>query len=478
MTESVYISNNKYNVIKKLGSGVYGRVYKVQDENGKNYALKISKKDIASFIEVDLMMKINHPHIVKAYDIKIDDINLYLLEEYCEYNLSTVIINNSLDDKIRIIFQIGIALQFLLDNNIVHCDVKPSNILINENDKIKVGDLGIASHISLFDNDRECEAEYYRAPEYLRDKYNIKNNDVKKSFLNRNIIQGEIWSFGMLCLDILFGREAFLIEKNCRPMSITMIDGIGIIPYINKKEKPKSEYRDIINLIVNKLLEVDISKRVKSFNEFLQDDIFLSKNFQLIPNIGIFNINDGKKLDIIKGNINDFWMANHWLLELLTQFSMHNIICFSIMEFIKCKWNKYTSNKKTIQLFIVAVLYLVYRIYKNDEISLEDLSYVSGNQYKPEEIEKKVYEIFMRENGIIINLTLYDYLQSAQMLEIVLDMIINNDSKYYEYDSKNLANLIILNETNYETNNRISKDKIEFVEMMEKHMNELGEKLS
>lgn len=478
MTESVYISNNKYNVIKKLGSGVYGRVYKVQDENGKNYALKISKKDIASFIEVDLMMKINHPHIVKAYDIKIDDINLYLLEEYCEYNLSTVIINNSLDDKIRIIFQIGIALQFLLDNNIVHCDVKPSNILINENDKIKVGDLGIASHISLFDNDRECEAEYYRAPEYLRDKYNIKNNDVKKSFLNRNIIQGEIWSFGMLCLDILFGREAFLIEKNCRPMSITMIDGIGIIPYINKKEKPKSEYRDIINLIVNKLLEVDISKRVKSFNEFLQDDIFLSKNFQLIPNIGIFNINDGKKLDIIKENINDFWMANHWLLELLTQFSMPNIICFSIMEFIKCKWNKYTSNKKTIQLFIVAVLYLVYRIYKNDEISLEDLSYVSGNQYKPEEIEKKVYEIFMRENGIIINLTLYDYLQSAQMLEIVLDMIINNDSKYYEYDSKNLANLIILNETNYETNNRISKDKIEFVEMMEKHMNELGEKLS
>jgi mitogen-activated protein kinase 15 len=151
----------KYEVIKKIGSGSYGHVFKVL--NRKTRKIKALKKNFDAFQnssdaqrtyrEIMFLMQIKHPNIVVLEEVIPADNgrDIYLVFEFLDADLHLLIYNNLLsEDHIKyILYQIAKALLFLHSVGLVHRDVKPPNILINESCEAKLCDFGLVRSVDM-----------------------------------------------------------------------------------------------------------------------------------------------------------------------------------------------------------------------------------------------------------------------------------------------------------------------------------------
>ena len=149
------LSNN--NIIKKLGEGGCGNVYLIKKEN-KYYALKkfqskLTKEDIDNYNElIKTISEINNKYIIKYYGSYEDNNSFNVLMEYAgECNLKQFIrkykdSNELIQENIikNIIIQICEGLKVIHKNGIIHRDLTPENILIDENNNIKICDFGFS----------------------------------------------------------------------------------------------------------------------------------------------------------------------------------------------------------------------------------------------------------------------------------------------------------------------------------------------
>ena len=156
---SIIIRNTKYEEIKQLGKGGYGRVIQVKSKSdNKIYAIKeiiikdemeISVENIKN--EANILSKFNCNNIVKYYDSYLDKDKFYIVMEYCDgQNLQNFIDKNKelIEENIlyNIIIQICIGIKEIHNKNIIHRDLKPENIFMNDKNEIKIGDFGISKY--------------------------------------------------------------------------------------------------------------------------------------------------------------------------------------------------------------------------------------------------------------------------------------------------------------------------------------------
>ena len=135
---------DNYKIIKELGHGTFGQVYKIiHKKTGNIRAMKIipknnlkpgfTDKDIIS--EITIMKNLDHPHIIKLYEFYIDEYNYYLINEFCtEGDLSEKMYKlKSLPEPIVkiIMAQIFTAVLYLNNRGIIHGDLKLENILVD-----------------------------------------------------------------------------------------------------------------------------------------------------------------------------------------------------------------------------------------------------------------------------------------------------------------------------------------------------------
>ena len=231
---------NKYTIKKTLGEGGFGIVYLIEKDK-KQYALKQSKiklkeKEIEQYKNmINILSKINNEYLIKYYETFMENDTFNILMEYAgEKNLKQFIQdyknkNELIDEKIiiDIISQICEGLKIIHDNKIMHRDLTPDNIFIDDNNKIKIGDFGISKTITTYNKyaNTRIGKSHYLAPEI--DKGIEYNNKV------------DIYSLGCITYELFTTNEYYidkLDEKDCK---------INIDIY-----NPK--YQELIDLLLKK----------------------------------------------------------------------------------------------------------------------------------------------------------------------------------------------------------------------------------
>ena len=208
---------NHYEVIKKLGEGSYGKIYKAKNKiSGDIRAMKqIDKSKITDMLtfknEIEILSRMDHPNIIKLFEVFEDNKYFYLINDLCTGGelLDRIVKrryeNPFTEKEAAIIFkQLVSAISYCHDMNIVHRDLKPENILfINEdkNSPIKVIDFGFSKEFKNKNSNSKQKnmsskvgTVYYMSPEVLQGNYNELC---------------DIWSCGVILYIILCGYPPF-----------------------------------------------------------------------------------------------------------------------------------------------------------------------------------------------------------------------------------------------------------------------------
>ena len=226
----------------ELGTGSFGRVYLVTHNiTKKKYALKVINKHkvIQSYgncdlihNEIDIHSKLNHPNIIKLYNMLETEEEINILLEYAQngslYSLIKQENGFSENEAYKYFIQIVNAVYFLHQNNIIHRDIKPENILIGDNNLLKLCDFGWAKELTMNNRSTFCGTVEYMAPEIVGSgKYDCGV---------------DIWSLGILLYELLIGHSPFKSKKDKN----TMIK-IQLHDLVFDKNKPLSkDCKDLI----------------------------------------------------------------------------------------------------------------------------------------------------------------------------------------------------------------------------------------
>ena len=173
--------DERYKLLKKIGAGGMADVYMARDILlDRAVAVKILHSNFAEdndFVlrfrhEAQAAGKLTHPNIVGIYDVGCDEDTHYIVMEYVEGETLKQYIeshpNIPIDTAVRIAIDIGNALEEAHNNGIIHCDVKPHNILLTGTGKVKVTDFGIARAINsstVIDKQSILGSVHYLSPE-------------------------------------------------------------------------------------------------------------------------------------------------------------------------------------------------------------------------------------------------------------------------------------------------------------------------
>ena len=207
----------RYEVVQKLGKGAYGIVWRATDRKTKDVvalkkifdAFQNSTDAQRTFREVMFLQEMKgHEHIISLLNVlKADnDRDIYLVFEHMETDLHAAIRANILGDvhKQYIMWQALKALKFMHSANLLHRDMKPSNLLLNSDCLMKVADFGLARSFNIDGHDDDGDAvftdyiatRWYRAPEIL-----LGSNKYSTAV--------DMWGAGCILGEILTGKPVF-----------------------------------------------------------------------------------------------------------------------------------------------------------------------------------------------------------------------------------------------------------------------------
>ena len=178
---------NDYVVIKDIGTGTYSKVQLVQHKiNLSIRAMKVIKKKKKKgtnqtnendvYKEVDLLIKMDHPNIVKIFEFYNGEKEYYLIMEYCGGGeLFDKIVKSNLTEIqcAYIMYQIISAVNYCHKMKIIHRDLKPENILIKKDEdgfyRVKICDFGTSKAFKIGDTQKQLVGSaYYIAPEVIQ----------------------------------------------------------------------------------------------------------------------------------------------------------------------------------------------------------------------------------------------------------------------------------------------------------------------
>jgi len=203
--------NDRYEIIKTIGEGGMANVYLASDQIlERNVAIKVLRGDLSNdekFIrrfkrEALSVSNLSHPNIVEVYDVGEEEGNYYIVMEYIEGKTLKQLLQKrgalTLTEVIDIMSQLTDGLSHAHDAYIIHRDIKPQNIMIQDNGLIKITDFGIAMALNstqLTQTNSVMGSVHYLPPEQANGK--------------GSTIKSDIYSLGILMYELLAGSVPF-----------------------------------------------------------------------------------------------------------------------------------------------------------------------------------------------------------------------------------------------------------------------------
>ena len=298
---------NKYEVLGIVGEGAYGIVYKcLNKETNKYVAVKKFKETHDKLVqktmkrELAMLQLLRHENVVEFQESFVSKGNFFLVFEYVEKNLLEVLEESphGLSPKLirSLVYQMCKAVSYLHKNNMIHRDVKPENLLIDENFNLKLCDFGFARKVKLNKNNNNIDTmtdyvatRWYRSPELL---------------LSGGIYGPEVdyWAIGCIMGELADGNPMFPGEDEVDQLDC-IIKILGNLPEnlvnmyyenpiyngkdlfkIKKPETLEKRYMGILSPtaidFMKGLLELDPTKRLSGDNVFKHKyfSIFMKNN--------------------------------------------------------------------------------------------------------------------------------------------------------------------------------------------------------
>ncbi|AEB76175.1 Stk1 family PASTA domain-containing Ser/Thr kinase [Clostridium botulinum] len=261
------ILGNRYELLQKIGEGGMAEVYKAKCHLLNRYvAVKILKNqysDNMEFVnkfkqEASSAASLSHNNIVGIYDIGSENNINYIVMEYIDGKTLKQIINENqvlkYDKAIEIASQIAKALECAHNNNIIHRDVKPHNILVTKDGTLKVTDFGIAkatSSVTITNSDKIIGSAHYISPEQAKGRF----VDCKT----------DIYSLGIILYEMVTGKVPYDGES---PVAVALKH---VQEDVTPPIKVNPNIPESLNKLILKAVEKEPYKRYQSAHDILMD---------------------------------------------------------------------------------------------------------------------------------------------------------------------------------------------------------------
>ncbi len=208
LKEGVYLAD-RYEIVGKAGSGGMSDVYKAKDHTlGRYVGIKVLKQEFSDDVnfvtkfrtEAQSAAGLEHPNIVNIYDVGSENSIHYIVMEYVEgITLKTYIEKKgqlSFKEAVSIAIQVGRGIEAAHNKHIIHRDIKPQNIIISTEGKVKVTDFGIAKAATNNTISSDVMGSvHYASPEQARNGFVDGKTDI--------------YSLGIVMYEMVTGRVPF-----------------------------------------------------------------------------------------------------------------------------------------------------------------------------------------------------------------------------------------------------------------------------
>ena len=259
--------DGRYEIHELIGVGGMAYVYKAFDRvEGRWVAIKILKEefsDNSDFLrrfrnESKAIAVLNHPNIVKVYDVSFGDQIQYIVMEYIDgITLKEYIEQEGAirwQEAVHFTIQILMALECAHEKSIIHRDIKPQNIMLLEDGTIKVADFGIARFLQSETQtmtDKAIGSVHYIAPEQARGDYITDKADI--------------YSVGVMLYEMLTGKLPFVAD-NAVSVALMQLQAKPVMPRELNPSIPRG-----LEQITMKAMEKNPADRFQSAGEMLDD---------------------------------------------------------------------------------------------------------------------------------------------------------------------------------------------------------------
>lgn len=256
---------DRYEILEKVGTGGMADVYKAKDHTLNRFvAVKVLKQEfsenenfVAKFrVEAQAAAGLMHPNIVNVYDVGEEKGIYYIVMELVDGITLKVYIQKkghlSVRETLTVAIQVSMGLEAAHRNHIIHRDIKPQNIIISREGKVKVTDFGIAkAATSDTITSNVMGSVHYTSPEQARGGYSDARSDI--------------YSLGITMFEMLTGELPFTGDTTV---------AIAIKQIQDPMPSPRKYMPDIpfaVEQIVMKCCEKNPDRRYQNMSELIAD---------------------------------------------------------------------------------------------------------------------------------------------------------------------------------------------------------------
>jgi eukaryotic-like serine/threonine-protein kinase len=258
-----------YEIVSELGRGGMGVVYKAYEPALTRYvaikelspALAHDQTLVERFLrEARSMASLNDPHIIQIYFIGQDNNQPFFVMEFVDGESLSAIIKREgrlyVGDALKILHQSAKGLSVAHDRGVIHRDIKPGNLMLNQRGQIKIADFGIALANHDFNSKLTGTGEFVGTPGYLSPEVCLGKMVDQRS---------DIFALGIVLFETLTGRTPFSDESPLKLMLDVVQSEIPDVREINR------EVDQEVASILKRMLEKDPNDRYQNTNALIED---------------------------------------------------------------------------------------------------------------------------------------------------------------------------------------------------------------